>query len=355
MILRKPYGFLIKHFRLIHLVITGILVYLAKFTTDTYIYINSCISDQVNRYNALGYINYKIYIFFGILLLLLGAIFWLFKHKDKPRSIYIISIIGYVAIAVYLYLVFGYFNNIVMNVIDQKVIRAYRDITLITMLFQYFVTIVMMLRGFGFDVKKFNFTKDIKELNLTQEDAEEVEVDVNLNADVVMRGIRKRKREFGYFFQEYKVFILGILAIILFSVVYFGYKYISKIYKVYNYGDVIGYNYNIIVNRGYFDINSEKYSVLVDIDIAKYGVQEKFNINNLKLLVGKNEYTPNKNICNKFDGLGICYKKQYITDEYRSYIVAYEVDELNMEKVYLLYKDGYNNTYKVKLNLENYE
>lgn len=355
MILRKPYGFLIKYFRFIHLVITAILVYLSKFSTDTYKYINSCVDDQVNRYNALEYIDYKIYIFVGIVILLFGVIYWLFKYKDKPRNIYILSILGYIAIAIYLFAVFGYFSEIPNNIIDQKVIRAYRDITLMTLIFQYIITIIMFLRGLGFDVKKFNFTKDIQELNLTQEDAEEVEVDVNVDTNVIMRGIRKQKREFGYFFQEYKIFILGILAIIIFTVGYFGYNYIKKEFKVYNQGDVIGYTYSIIVNNSYFNIDNDKNYVIVSLDVSKYGVEEKLSVNNLKLLVDDKEYVPNKNVCNVFDKLGNCYKKQYITTNPRTYIIAYEVEGLNLEKTYLVYKETYDDNYKVKLNLENYD
>lgn len=355
MILRKPYGFLIKHFRFIHLVITAILFYLAKFSTDTYKYIVSCIADQVNRYNALEYIDYKIYIFMGIVILLFGVIYWLFKYKDKPRNIYIVSILGYVLIGIYLFVIFGYFSELPNNIIDQKVIRAYRDITLMTLVFQYFLTIIMFLRGLGFDVKKFNFTRDIQELNLTQEDAEEVEVDVSVNTDVLMRGVRRQKRELGYFFQEYKIFILGILAIIIFTVGYFCYKHISKEFKVYNQGDVIGYMYSIVVNNSYFNIDGDKNYVIVSLDVSKYGNQEKINLNNLKLLVDDVEYIPNKNVCNSFSNLGTCYKKQYITNDIKKYIITYDVDGLNLEKTYLVYKETYEETYKVKLNLENYD
>jgi len=355
MILRKPYGFLIKHFRFIHLIITAILIYLAKFSTDIYKYINSCIDDQVNRYNALEYINYNIYIFIGILILLFGVIYWLFKYKGKPRNIYILSIFGYIVIAIYLFIVFGYFTDIPNNIIDQKVIRAYRDITLMTVMFQYIITIIMFLRGLGFDVKKFNFTKDIQELNLTQEDAEEVEVDVNVNTDAVMRGIRKQKRELGYFFQEYKVIILGILAIILVIGGYFGYTYLSKVFKVYNQGEVVGYTYSVMVNKSYFNIDGDKNYVIVNLDISKYGIEEKLSVNNLKLLIDDKEYVPNRNICNIFDSLGNCYKKQYITEKAKNYILTYEVDGLNLEKTYLVYKETYEDSFKIKLNLENYD
>lgn len=355
MILRKPYGFLIKHFRFIHLVITAILFYVAKYSTSLYEYINSCIFDNVNKYNALSYIDNRMYVFVGCVLVLFLIICWLLKYKDKPRKIYIISIIGYFAIAIYLYILFGYFGELSNNIIDQKVIRAYRDITLMTLVFQYIVTLIMFIRGLGFDVKKFNFTKDIQELNLTSEDAEEVEVDVNLNSNVVMREIRKQKRELGYFYKEYKIFILGIFAIIIFSLSYFGYKYLKSEFKVYDQGDMVGYNYNIVINNSYFNISSNKKYVIVKFDVFKYGLEDKLNLNNLKLLVNDQEYIPNKNVCSKFDYLGSCYKKQYINEDVRSYIITYEVEDLDLEKAFLLYIEGFDETYKIGLNLENYD
>ena len=228
MVFKKPYAFLIKHFRLIHLIITAILVYIVRFSNNIYAFINSCISDQVNRYNALEYINYNIYIFVLISLILFFVIYWLLKYKDKPRNAYLFSIFGYILVSIYLIVLFSYFSGLPNNIIDQKVIRAYRDIMLIMLGFQYLIIIIMFIRGLGFDVKKFNFTKDLQELNLTQEDAEEIEVDVNVDTNVLMRGVRKRKRELGYFFQEYRVIILGIFAILLVITLMFGYNYIGK-------------------------------------------------------------------------------------------------------------------------------
>lgn len=355
MVFRKPYAFLIKHFRLIHLIITGILGYLVVRSNDIYSYINSCINDAVNRYNALQYVDYNIYIYIVIGLILFLVIYWLFKYKDKPRNLYVVSIGGYVLVGLFLSILFNYFGELPNNVIDQKVIRAYRDIMLIILFFQYIIVIVMGIRGLGFDIKKFNFTKDIKELDLKHEDGEEVEVDVNINTNDIMRGVRKKKREFGYFFQEYKIFILGILFIILVIGVYTGYNYFSKRLKVYNENDVIGYNNFITIKDSYYNIDEDKNYVIVKFDAFKNGIEEKLNVNNLILKIDNDEYIPNKNICYNYDYLGNCYKKQYITSNVSSYIIVYEVSSLNLERTYLIYKESYENSFKVKLNLENYD
>lgn len=355
MILRRPYAFLIKHFRLIHLVITAILVYIVRFSNNIYKFINSCISDQVNRYNAMEYIDYKIYIFIGIGLILFFLIYWLFKYKDKPRNVYIMSILGYVVVSIYLFVVFSYFSSLPNNIIDQKVIRAYRDIMILILCFQYLVIIIMFIRGLGFNIKKFNFTKDIQELNLTQEDAEEIEVDFNVDTNDLMRNVRKNKRELGYFFSEYKIFILGILLILLVVGGYFGYKFLDKKFRVYNENDIVGKLNRISIKDSYYNIDNDKNYIIINFDISKYGKEEKFNVNNMILVINKKEYIPNKNICYNFSYLGNCYKKQYINDTVRNYILVYEIDDLNVNNTYLLYKESYDEAFKVKLDLENYE
>lgn len=355
MVFRKPYGFLIKYFRLIHLIISGLLIWLVTYSNKIYKFINLCIKDSVNRYNAVEYIDYRIYIFIGLVLILFLMIYWLFKYKDKPRRVYILSIYGYILVGVYVFVLFSYFSGLPNDVIDQKTIRAYRDIMLIMLSFQYLIVIIMLLRGFGFDIKKFNFTKDIKELNLTHEDAEEVEVDLNIDATNIMRGVRKQKRELGYFFKEYKLFILGIIFMLLIIAGYFGYNYLSKKFKVYNEGEFIGYNYYIAIKDSYYNIDSETNYVIVNFDISKYGRKDRLDVNKLVLTVDGDEYIPNKNICYNFNALGNCYKKQYITEDINNYILVYEVKKLNIESSYLIYKESYDDLFKVKLNLENYD
>ena len=63
----------------------------------------------------------------------------------------------------------------------------------------------------------------------------------------------------------------------------------------------------------------------------------------------------NQNICYNFDNIGNCYKKQYITNNSNSYILVYDVEVLNLDKAYFMYKESYDKSYKVKLELENYE
>lgn len=354
MVFRKPYGFLIRYFRLIHLIMTGILVFLVRSNNRIYSYLNSCINDSVNRYVAYDYINYGVFICIGVAVLLFFVIYLLFKYKDKPRKLYLFSIFGYILVAIFMFILYEYFRELPNNVIDQKTIRGYRDIMLITLGFQYLIIVIMFIRGLGFDIKKFNFGKDIQELNLSSEDNEEVEVDFKIDTTNIMREFRKKKREFGYYFQEYRVIILGIFAIILVIIVASVYNKFKGSFKIYEQNEIVGNVNYLTVKNSYYNIDSNKNYVIVSFDIFKYGKQERLELTNMILMMNGVEYLPNKNICFKFNNLGNCYKKQYVTDKNGSYIIVYEVDNLNSEKAYLMYKESFDNSFKIRLNLENH-
>jgi len=91
MILKKPYGFLIKHFKFIHLIITAILSFLAIKNREIYVFLKKVIVDNVNKYDALNYIDYSIFIYIVLVAILCFIIYWLLKYKDKPRNIYVFS------------------------------------------------------------------------------------------------------------------------------------------------------------------------------------------------------------------------------------------------------------------------
>lgn len=355
MVFRKPYGFLIKNFKLIHLIITGILVYLVSFYMKIYKFLNSCISEAINRYDALDYVKYGMFIWVILVIVLFLIIYLLFRYKDKPKTTYIVSIIGYVVIGIYLLVLFSYMSGLPNNVIDQKTIRLYRDLTILTLVFQYVIIIFMFIRGLGFDVKKFNFGKDIQELNLSDEDMEEVEIDVNIDTNNVIRKINKQKRELGYFYQEYKVIILGILGVILVILGIKIYSYLSVVLKVYNQDDYVGISNYISVKESYFSIMDEGNYVIVKFDVFRNGKKDQLDVNRLVLSINGEEYLPNKNICYKFNKLGNCYKKQYVNSDVSSYLVVYNIDVFNKNKTYLIYKESYDDNYKIKLDLDIYE
>ena len=352
MVLRRPYAFLIKHFRLIHLLIAILLTYLAIKNRSIYLYLNRVLKETILRYEALDYINYGIYIYIALALVLCFVIYSLLKFKDKPRKLYLILIVGYILIAIFMLFVFSYVSSLANTVPDSKTLRLYRDIFSISQVFQYFFVILMFIRGLGFDIKKFNFASDVQELNASSEDSEEIEINTKIDMVNTVRKITRQQREFGYFFKEFKKYIIAILIFIVVIMGYVLYNNLSKKYKVYNTGQVVGNSYNIVVKDSYYNTDGNDNYVIVSFDIAKYGKSEKLNVGNMALLIGKEKYIPDKNICYKFNYLGDCYKKQYVTDTYSNYIITYKVANLNINKAYIVYTDSFDRTYKVRLKMK---
>ena len=350
MVLRRPYAFLIKHFRLIHIIITAIFLYIALETRKLYKFINTVIELTNNKYNASTYIKYGIIAYIIIALILCIIIYLLLKYKDKPRRIYLFTIIGYIIIAAFITALFGYMQGFSNNVIDAKTIRMYRDILLVVQLFEYLVVMFMLIRGLGFDIKKFNFSKDAQELNATSEDSEEVEINAKIDTTNVARTIHKQRREFGYYYKEFKKYIFIVLIIIIIILCYKGYKYYNDKLKIYKENDSVGQIFNVTIKNSYYHVTDGDYYVIVNFDISKPGLKKQLNTSNINLISGKKKYAPDKAICSNFSKLGTCYKQHYIDNNVSNYILIYKVDELNIQKLYVSYDESYDVAYKIKLN-----
>ena len=98
MIIRKPYAFLIKNFRKIHIFLLILSFYVAYKLLD--------ISKFINEFMKLG--TYDLYadpvskhitglLSFSVILITIGgiALLFLLRHKGKPWKIYLVPIIEY--------------------------------------------------------------------------------------------------------------------------------------------------------------------------------------------------------------------------------------------------------------------
>ena len=102
-------------------------------------------------------------------------------------------------------------------------------------------------------------------------------------------------------------------------------------------------------------LEQNKNYVIVKFSASRYGRKDRLNSGNMVLIMNKEKYIPDKNVCYNFSTLGVCYKKQYLGSDAKNYILAYSVDEVNLKRSYLSYTESYDSVYKVKLNLEKYE
>ena len=366
MIVRKPFAFLIKHFKAIHLFLFGLLVYVCYKYNGIVSFLRNYISTGNGRYDAANYINYTpIYIILGAILVMV-IIYYLMKYKDKPKKLYLFSIIGYIVVIALFIFLFSYLRTFSSSIIEQKTLRLYRDISLMGLIFQYIIIVIMLIRGLGFDIKKFNFSKDIQELNIDLTDNEEVELVMGFDTNKTKFKIRRFLREFRYFIRENILFTglsLIVIVIILWIIVA---NYTSK-NKVYKENEYFGVDFNMLVNGSYLtkeDSSLKKLSVgSSSLLVVKFKISSNhsdvLNPDNFILSIYGKTYSPNNKYCSSLKDIGKCYNKIKLTEQEKEYIFVYLVDDnvLN-KKIYLKYDYGYltnknNSIIKVRLTPDN--
>ena len=198
MIIRKPYAFLIKHFKIIHIGIFLIFGYLLLSFRDWYTFFKNVIVNN-NYSGGMGlegkYTSF--FLLFAIILLIFLAfsMYFLMKKKNKPVLFYQI-VMGYGVLALLFFFVYrGYFASVGSDIFSSRTLVLYRDSSLIIYVPAYAFVAFSFVRAFGFDIKKFSFEKDKKELNITSSDNEEVELNINVDKDKIVNSIRRERRQ----------------------------------------------------------------------------------------------------------------------------------------------------------------
>lgn len=340
MIFKKPYGFLIKHFKLIHLILTGLFIYLLKYVNDILDFYNDFRAGIVSKVDAELYLNngYVLPVVLSIVICIIAYL--LLKYKDKPRLLYIVLIGFVIGISIMINIVQGGLEVILYEVIDTKTLLLYRDLLKILIVFQYIVIGMVLVRGLGFDIKKFNFVKDLHELDIDVTDEEEVELTLG-NTNAVQRKLHRRLREFRYYYLENKTFILIIIgAILLFSI---GGLVINMevINKVYEQGENFSSeDFGFRLNNSYITrtsynnevlLDDKNYFVIVDMSMFSKLGKKVFNKANLILYVGDNSYRSDNYNGDKFMDLGTIYRKQKVGSA-SNYLFVYRVPSSEINK-----------------------
>ena len=340
MILKKPYAFLIKNFKLIHLILTTIYILLAIKTSQMLSYYNEYISTQTGKLKAINYINnfYIVYIMLSLIICII--IYILMKHKKKPKTLYTILILIYIITGVVISQCTKGLNDIYFSNITMQSLRIYRDLLRIMLIIQYLTISITLIRGLGFDIKKFNFVKDLNELNVEMTDNEEIELSLGNNNEI-KRKTRRKLREYIYYYKENKKFIfiiIIVIMIILSMTITVDKKVINKTYnekevfKTDNYSFYVENSYITTKNKKNQTISNDKIYVLVKLNINPIN-RGIINSDNFILKTKNNNYKVYKKDNNNFNDIAPSYNGQPIISN-KTYLFVFElpIDEMQTNK-----------------------
>ena len=348
MIFRKPYKFLIKHFRLIHLIVCVLSIYL--------IYKNSLIinffDDYINSTSSSYYSNvaskYISFVMYFVVILILGLqifIYLLMKKKDKPRKYYILSIIYYIGVFFALTFAYGIFKTFENNIVEMQIAGIYRDIARLILYPQYLILVISLIRGIGFNLSKFNFSKDLQEMEIDARDNEEFEFVLGSNNYKVQRNIRRTLREISYYIRENKFIFFSIcifVAGLIFTIYYLNHNVYNKVYSE---NDSFNNSlFTLKVNKSYLtniDYNGNKYDnyyLILKMDITNNSsANNSLNIDDYRIIAKDKTLYPTITMNERFVDLGSPYNNDNIgANKTVEKLLIYKIPEGYESKNYIL-------------------
>lgn len=347
MILKKPYGLLIKHFRLIHFILTALTIYIAiksrtliNFFSD---YIANNYSVTIVDNMASLYISPFIYLFIVLTLAMLVAVYILLRYKEKPNKMYLITIIYYIIFLIMILVASFLINGLSEGLWEAASARQYRDFATLIYWPQYIFIIILTVRSLGFNVKQFKFKDDLKEMELTDEDSELVEINIGFDTSKFETKIRRLVREFSYYFRENKLIFICIISILFIGFVYILFNSYEKLHYKYDQGEYIYYDGfqfkfddSIITNLKYNGetISEDVYYLLAKFTVTNNGKEDaKLDYTNFKVYIGRDYYYPILDIGSNFKDYAKPYYGELVrTGDTKTYLFAYALDKKSIKK-----------------------
>lgn len=362
MILRKPYAFFIKHFRFLHFILSGLIIYSLIRVINIIAYINQYLSTATSIdnliptedvYTLFSYTDNKVDIAALILSLLILIIM---SMKKKKHKFYIFSCI--MPILHYLLNKKGCALMFKMTAlwVSSTELNTLVDLYIFMAIGFLILAAVTISRTVGFNISRFDFNSDILKLKIDEKDNEEVGFVADFDFNDLKRDWKKNLRYAKYFFKAYKKTI--IVCTILFGIFAFGFygytnmktqiKPLSRLeFKNKVISDfAIDYNSSYIINTDSEGnkVGDGKTFVVVDLSASNYGYEDTpFPYAILGISNGEDTYTSTMKYKNVVNDLGNVYDGEIVKlDETKRALYMFEVPERDLDKtLYLTATDLY--------------
>ena len=351
MILRKPYAFFIKYFKLLHAIIAVFIAFLLYRSFSIYnffrVYIGNY-SSALNEFSPSSFINMYSFILALVVIILIIVLLSVMIYKKKPKALYIYSILVYIGVITLFFVVYPSLRNISAYILDVRTSSAYRDMFLIISILQLVCLILYAIRATGFDIKRFDFGTDLQQLDINEQDSEEIEVALEFDQNKINRKLRYQLRQIKYVYGENK-FIINTIGIILLIVLAFTIYTNIGVYEAnYNQGDSFSASGVVMNVKDSYLTQTDPYGnkltddmlVVVKTDIRKQGTVDRIlNTGLTTLIIDGISYSQNNDYAKELFDLGNPYTRQSLSENFQSYILAFLVP----------YEDAYKSM-KLKFN-----
>ncbi|MDD3452954.1 MAG: hypothetical protein PHN42_01585 [Bacilli bacterium] len=366
MILRKPFAILIKHFKLIHFILMLLMMYVLYSTNAILSFINEYMKTTtylIDHEVVLKLFNNSIYISIFFIFLMSVVILFLMAFKKKKIKFYLFNLAIYIYMIVVFVIVHNVLSSLEINLVDLKTLKMVQDLTVSSVISQGAVLLYVAIRATGFDIKTFNFVKDLEELDIEEQDNEEFEVNIDVDTDKARRKFRKITRYIKYIYVENKyIFSIGILLLIasICAGIYLNINVYNKTFKENTAFTTSEFIINIkdtyLTSTDYYsnEIDDKYHFVVVKYNIKKFSNKDKF-MKNVSLVLEMNDhifYNESKYKI-EFSDFGNIYNEDLLSTNFNTYIMVYKIpDSYIDDKMQIKYYDINRKVITVDINPE---
>lgn len=362
MILRKPYAFFIKHFKLFHFILSGLVIYSIARATAVISFINQYLGeataisnlispdDVINHYSK---IDTVVSIFTLLISLLLLAIMTMKKKKNK---FYFFSSVLPIVVLILNRYGKSTLTELTTTWLSSTRLNALVDLYLFLIIGLIAQAAVSISRAVGFNISRFDFNSDLLKIKTDEKDNEEIGFVMDFDFNDLRRDIKKGVRYFKYFIKENKKNMLWCVAIFgVFTCAFLGYTHIKTQRKTVSrlllkstvLSDfTVEYNNSYIINTDSKGkkLKDNKTLVVLDLTVTNYGREDVyFPATILGVSVGEDTYGNTTRYSDEIKDLGTVYENPLVKrkDSARG-LFAFEVPEnMLMEQLYLGVLDLY--------------
>lgn len=347
MIIRKPYGFLIKHFKIIHFLLLVPTLFLLLNFSDIGKFFTEYVANDYKTFEvtvAGKYITLLTYLGIIFMIIANGIIYLLMSKKKTSKLTYGIGIIYYLVLLILTVLFYSTLNSIDAKTLDATIINFVTDIAKITPIPGYILLVGYAIKGIGFNFKTMSIDSAL-ELHASEEDDEEVEIKINSDNYTIKRRVTHLIRELKYYVLENKfVFCcFGAVFIILIGIaLYMNFEVYNKKYSIYQ--AFVLDNFMISVKESYITnvdysgnvISSDNYFIALKIAIEnKSGDPISIDSSNFRIYTGKEYIYPSYDRSARFIDLGKNYQGNTIAPGTSAdYVFVYEVKKEQLKTQY---------------------
>lgn len=337
MIFRKPYAFFIKYFRVMNLIMAVLMAALIYHTFIIGNFFTSYIDDYlkaVNNFSLGNYINIYDFLLIIIIIILTIVVISVLFVKNKPKKLYLFNLLVYIVLFVLYIVDYNVMYSIRDNILDIRVSKAVRDVTYIVLGLQIVSFIITLVRATGFDLKQFDFKRDLQELDIDAGDNEEFEVAVEVDRNNIRRNFRSGIRNFRYFYIEnrfiIKLLVLIFLLVIMFMLVFHQFLYTAS-YSEGKTFNASGFGFN--VKESYItntdadgNVISNSSLVVVKLAIRKNSeLNKKLNTGTITLKVKNKCYGQTTKYSSYLTDMGTPYIDDELSFDFNNYLLVYAI------------------------------